>query len=268
MKKHLITLGADPEIFIMNNKEIVSAEGLTKGSKHEPFSISNAGHCIQEDGIALEYNIPPSNTVEEFIEHHKFVQDYLSVLISAHNFKFSKLASSYINPVYLQSEQSQTFGCEPDYNVYTQSENEKPDSSTNLRVVGGHVHIGYENPDIETQEKIVKAFDMFVVLPSLLKDPDTERRKQYGKAGSFRFKDFGVECRSLSNFWIFDEENIRWVWENTIKAVTLVLDNNIDNFINSFSEKTREAIDTNNIDLAKSIILEIQKIENSQKIEI
>ena len=189
--KYNITLGSDPEIFICNDTEIVSAEGLTNGgTKHDPKPISDKGHFIQEDGIALEYNIPPSKDVKEFIENHEFVQDYLEILIGAHGFKFSKAVSSEINPKYLQTPQATTFGCEPDYNVYLEKENEAPDSDTNLRVVGGHVHIGYPNPNEHHTEQIVKMFDMLVTLPSLFKDNDTRRRELYGKAGSFRFKEF------------------------------------------------------------------------------
>ena len=64
--KHKITLGSDPEIFIQDEVEIVSAEGLTKGgTKHNTKAITDKGHAIQEDGIMFEYNIPPVPHVDE-----------------------------------------------------------------------------------------------------------------------------------------------------------------------------------------------------------
>jgi hypothetical protein len=253
--KHNITLGADPEIFICDDKEIVSAEGLTEGgTKYEPKPISENGHMIQEDGIMFEYNIPPCSTNEEWNDAHKFCQDYLEVLASAHGYKFSQKVSDEINVKYLQTPQATTFGCEPDYNVYLRAENEAPDSNTNLRCAGGHVAIGYPNPSQELTEKIVKAFDIFVTLPALFKDNDTRRRELYGKPGSFRFKEFGVECRALSNFWIHNEETRNWVFNQTLKAVNCVLDGEADKLIGDWSEKTKEAITNNNLELAEQII--------------
>lgn len=260
-KQHTITLGSDPEIFIRNEKEIVSAEGLTGGSKWAPIPISESGHMIQEDGIALEYNIPPSDTVAEFIENHEFVQEYLKQMILAHGYTFATERSAEINPIYLQTEQATTFGCEPDYNVYLKGENIAPNSNTNLRCCGGHIHIGYPDNNQEQTEKIVLMFDIFLTLPALFKDNDTRRRELYGKAGSFRFKDFGVECRSLSNFWIHSREDMTWVWNQTIKTVNCVLDNECDELIAKYSEKTREAIDTNNLVLAREILTNIEKEE-------
>lgn len=259
--KHNITLGTDPEIFICNDTEIVSAEGLTQGSKYEPIPITDKGHMIQEDGIALEYNIPPCSTVEEFIEHNEYVQDYLKVLIGAHGYKFSKEVSAEINPVYLQTIQAQTFGCEPDFNVYLQGPNPTPDSRTNLRCNGGHIHIGYPNPNEHQTEQIVKMFDIFVTLPSLFKDNDTRRRELYGQPGSFRFKDFGVECRALSNFWIHSKEDMTWVWNQTLKAVNCVLDGEADECIENFSKATKKAIDTNDLELAERILNFVEKKE-------
>lgn len=264
--KYNVTLGSDPEIFICNDTEIVSAEGLTNGTKHDPVPITNKGHMIQEDGIALEYNIPASATVEEFIDNHKFVQEYLKVLITSHGYKFSKEKSAEINEKYLQTEQATTFGCEPDFNVYTRDFNEAPDSNTNLRCVGGHVHIGYPNKNENNTEKIVKMFDLYLTLPALFKDSDLRRRELYGKAGSFRFKDFGVECRALSNFWIHSEEDMTWVWNQTIKAVNCVLDGNADELIDKYSEQAVEAINTANLELAESILMLIQNSEKKEKI--
>lgn len=266
MKKHKIKLGSDPEIFIEQNGEIISAVGMIPGTKDEPHPITDKGHFIQTDNIAFEFNIPPCETADEYIENINFVKEHLEVLAKANNCTLSLLASSEINSIHLQTEQAQTFGCEPDLNVYLEDLNPKPDSNTNLRCVGAHVHIGYENPDFEISERIVKMFDIFVTLPSLLKDNDERRRELYGKAGSFRVKDFGVECRALSNFWIHSDKLIKWVFNQTIKAVETVLNNEDESFIRKFSERVQEAIDSNNKEVTKLLLLEIEK-ENQLKLE-
>lgn len=66
--------------------------------------------------------------------------------------------------------------------------------------------------------------DLHLGVPSLVLDKDTERRKLYGKAGAFRPKPYGVEYRTLSNFWIWSEENIKWAWDQTNKAIQFVQD--------------------------------------------
>ena len=253
-----ILLGTDPEIFIENNKgEIVSAVGLIEGTKHEPFPIDEEGHFIQIDNIAFEFNIPPCETAQEYIYHINHVKDYLAVIAKSHECKLSEKASGEIDPIHLQSEEAQTFGCEPDFNVYLKDLNSSPNTNTNLRCVGGHVHIGYPDPTFEKNERIVKVFDILVTLPSLMIDNDERRRELYGKAGSFRVKDFGVECRALSNFWIHDNTLIEWVFYQTVKAVNLVLEDEDQLYIDKYSERVREAIDTNNKILAKELLLEI-----------
>lgn len=262
MNKFNITLGADPEIFICNDKEIVSAEGLTNGgTKQNPKKITEEGHAIQEDGIMFEYNIPPCKTEDEWVNAHKLCLDYLSILADVNGFKLSDKVSDKVNKKYLRSVQASTFGCEPDFNVYDRKVNEAPESNTNLRCAGGHVAFGYNDPDFSKSEKIVKSFDMYVTLPALFKDNDTRRRELYGKAGSFRVKDFGVECRALSNFWIQSEENMRWVYRQSIKAIEAVLSNEIDELIEMYSEKVRQAIDTADLKLAKELLINISTYE-------
>lgn len=267
MNNFNITLGSDPEIFIQDDNEIVSAEGLTQGgTKHSPKPISDEGHAIQEDGIMFEYNIPPCSTSKEWVDAHNFCKDYLNVLSSAHGFKFSTKVSDEINPKYLQTPQATTFGCEPDFNVYLKDINQAPNNNTNLRCAGGHVAIGYNEPSFTISEKIVKMFDIFVTLPALFKDNDTRRRELYGKAGSFRVKDFGVECRALSNFWIHNEKDMIWVFNQSYKAAEEVLNGDINNLIDKFSESTKVAIDTANLELAQSLLDQINEVMINNKI--
>lgn len=253
-----ITLGADPEIFIKNDTEIVSAEGLTDGgSKHNPKLISGEGHMIQEDGIMFEYNIPPCGNVEDWVKHHNFCLDHLRELAAKNGFTLSDKVSDEINPKYLVSHQATTFGCEPDFNVYLKRENAAPDNNTNLRCAGGHVAVGYPNPDFEMSENIVKMFDLFVTLPALFKDNDTRRRELYGKAGSFRVKDFGVECRALSNFWIQSDDLMKWVFQQATIAVNEALNGDQKGLMIEFSERAKQAIDENNLVLAQDLLNQI-----------
>lgn len=142
--------------------------------------------------------------------------------------------------------------CDPDYDVWLEDVNPRPDSNTNLRTTSGHLHFGYDNPNTHKSVEIVRAADLFLGLPSLLLDPDRERRKMYGKAGSFRFKDYGVECRVLSNFWTKDENSMTWLW-NQIELMF--------NFLNEGKTVSKEegkiitqAINSYDIELAKHLI--------------
>lgn len=261
--KYNITIGSDPEVFICKEDgEIVSAIGLVPGSKHEPHPIDEEGHFIQTDNIALEYNIPPCNSKEDFIYHIHYVKDYLEALMAGHGYKLSTKASDEIDPQYLKHPQARTLGCQPDLNPYTKSLNPPPNAKGRLRSVGGHLSCGYDNPNQEISEKIVKTFDIYLTLPSLLIDTDERRRELYGKAGAFRFTDYGVECRCLSNFWIHSKELTAWAYDRFILAIECVLDGNADELINKYSEKVVEAINTNNKELAKELISEIFQEQN------
>lgn len=111
--------------------------------------------------------------------------------------------------------------CDPDYNAYTEDVNPKPEgASTNLRSAGFHVHVGYPNTNVEESLSIVKWMDVFLGVPSLLLDPDEERRKLYGKAGCFRLQPWGVEYRVLSSYMMSNDNLIRYVYRQTMAAVS------------------------------------------------
>jgi hypothetical protein len=58
---------------------------------------------------------------------------------------------------------------------------------------------------------IVRCLDTVIGLQSLFLDEGKERRKLYGRAGCMRKKPYGLEWRTLSNFWVFTAYDRRWV---------------------------------------------------------
>ena len=70
--------------------------------------------------------------------------------------------------------------------------------------------------------EVIKAMDVFLGIPSVLMDSGEMRKQLYGKAGAFRPKSYGCEYRTLSNFWTFEDRYIKWVWDNTQRALDAV----------------------------------------------
>ena len=161
--------------------------------------IDNEGNAIQEDNVSVEFNIKPSETKEEFRSVINKVLNHLKEKLNT--FDFSTDSAVTFDKDELNSPQATQFGCEPDYNAWSMQQNPKPyNSNKQLRSAGGHIHIGCEL----AQEKpidIIRACDLFLGVPSIEYDKGVERRKLYGLAGSFRKKEYGVEYRSLSNWW-------------------------------------------------------------------
>lgn len=220
-----VSLGSDPEVFLfseLENKHKV-AIGLVGGTKDKPTPITDKGHFIQEDGCAAEFNIPPCKTADEMKNHLGFVLNYLrDTIAKPNNLVLSKEASAEFSPKELDCRQAQEIGCTPSINAWQLVLNSPQGYLNNQRSVGGHLHIGYENQDEQLNLEIVKVLDLFLGIPSVILDKDTKRRDLYGKAGDCRMKSFGVEYRVLSNFWIFDDVLIQWVFDNTIKALEYI----------------------------------------------
>jgi len=222
-----LTIGCDPEMFLRDTKTglFVSGIGLIGGSKEHPLPITKDGHCIQEDNVSVEFNIPPSKNADELVKHIQFVKDYISDTIAKpKGLELAVVPSALFSNDQLDNEKAQTFGCDPDFNAWTMCTNDvnRENVDPALRVAGGHIHVGYENPTDDISMELIKAMDLFLAVPAVLVDTDKRRRQLYGKAGAFRFKKFGVEHRTLSNFWIENPQLIRWVYNNLLAAVEFV----------------------------------------------
>lgn len=264
-----ITIGADPEAFVRTiaTKEVISAEGMIGGTKDEPLSISEEGHAIQEDNIMVEFNIPPSECQQSFTDNINYCKDYLNTLLAFDNCELAILPSSEIDSKFLQTEQAKMFGCDPDINVYLKGYNKKPCSTGTLRTCGGHIHIGMSNAHkvkFEYKEQLVMAMDAVLGLESLSLDSDDRRRELYGNAGSFRIKSYGIEYRTLSNFWIENDELMGWAYNKTLEAIELVESGVIVDIIDKYKSQIEECINNNNKKKSLKLLNKIKKITKTK----
>lgn len=226
MKIKEVTIGADPELFIINEKtkKVVSSIGIIPGVKGDAWKSDDMpeGFGIEVDNILGEFNIPPCKTREEFVNNIEYMKNYIDRFVKEYNpeLGIQCVASREVDDDQLQSDEAKLFGCSPDYNAYTMKQNKAPNGgSTNLRSAGFHIHVGYRNKNIDTSVLLVRYLDAFVGLPSVIEDPDTKRRSLYGKAGAFRLTPYGVEYRSLSSAAMKDKESLKRVWDRVQDAI-------------------------------------------------
>jgi hypothetical protein len=231
-----ITIGADPEIFVGKRNEIVSGHHLPFGTKETPLPTTNGS--VQVDGLALEVNVRPSKTRFEFVKNCGAVMHDLERLVKeADNEMYLVIQpTARFTPQYLESlpDTAKELGCNPDWNAYTLSENERPKADGNFRTAGGHIHIGWGdgfNPSslehIAQCAMVAQQLDYTVGLASLDYDRDALRRELYGKAGSFRPKPYGMEYRTLSPMWLLSLQHISLVHAGCIKALRFINEDKI-----------------------------------------
>lgn len=227
MTYKLKAVGADPEFFLFDEKKNrpVPSIGLIGGTKEEPqFINDDKFSAIQEDNVMVEFNIKPARTPEEFVQNTFIVMNYL-------NLKFQLLGltpiikpSMEFDPVELEHPQAKEIGCLGDFNAWTWKPNLpiRPLDLGAIRVAGGHVHVSYsyndKAPSKDDQHIAVRMLDLALGVPSVMLDDDPVRRKFYGKAGAFRPKQYGVEYRTLSNFWIREQKTMEWVFNQVVWA--------------------------------------------------
>jgi hypothetical protein len=255
-----ILIGCDPEVFVQQNNVFKSAYGLIKGDKKNPQKVRRG--AVQVDGMALEFNIDPAATEDEFCINVNDVYQQMRNMVPA--YQVVAVPVAHFDPLYMkvQPEEALELGCDPDYNGWTGVANEKPNSGRPMRTASGHIHIGWtdgkniQSPDhINDCRMVACQMDFFLGLGSLFYDADTERREMYGKAGCYRVKPYGAEYRTLSNAWLKDERYMRWVYRNAVKGMEQLLGGN---YLPEKFGDIQEIINTSNKKAALKIIKEAQ----------
>lgn len=228
------TLGADPEVFVRKYNprtgekgDIIPICGLVGGTKDNPLPMSghpsrqlqalqtersplDPGYKYQEDGVAYEFNLPPAKNSADFSTYIKRAIAYTGYLLDHHGLVADWGRSSHrFAADELTHENANRIGCDPDWSAYAEDGSVKATARKPFKIeefgttrfTGGHVHFGYDK-DLIPDHIMAALVDALVYMPLLSHDTQTDRRRFYGKAGLYRPKDYGMEYRTMSPFWL------------------------------------------------------------------
>ena len=253
----MFKLGADPELFMKDATDAFrSAIGMIGGSKHDPRPLEiGDGFAVQEDNVAVEFNIPPADSREQFINNISRAMSFLSDEVARYGCHFVNVSSTnQFSEQDLHHPMALEFGCDPDFNAWANGKrNPRPKAQDHaLRTCGGHVHIGYQFKTKQDLITFIKYCDLYLGVPAKLMDHGKERMQLYGKAGAFRWKSYGGEYRVLSNFWVFSPEYTGWVWDAMSTAMMAWQQEKVD--IDAEGPMILDAINENNMEMAQALV--------------
>ncbi len=271
----MISFGSDPE-FMLQDKQggLKSAIGVVPGSDKARYDLKD-GHEAYFDNVLAECSIRPGDSKEDAVSSFRQCFQRYAELVAP--YRLSVIASANYPESDMAHEESQKFGCDPELCAYALNVIEAPmpgDVGT-FRSAGGHIHMGYNGgvwfteqdgdySAVELEELnlavswngiwIARLADLFIGIPSLYidKDPTSKnRRKLYGVAGAHRpCKTYGVEYRSLGNFWLQRPSLVELMYDLSTFCVQKVMDDRVHEKIwdNLDTESLRATINTWNMD--------------------
>lgn len=227
----MFTFGSDPEFMLFHKsdskyKTPVSAIKHIPGSRYSRHRIGN--HECFYDNVLAECAIKYGETKEETVENIRDCFQQLSKILKSKDLVFQAIAAREYPAKELDDPEALKAGCDPETCVYSLTEIEKEDvfHYTKLRSAGGHIHLGaevLEEPYKDTSA--VKMLDLFLGIPSIFIDHDKSSKKRkelYGQAGRYRQKDYGVEYRTLGNFWLNSPKYVELIYDICMFTVDFV----------------------------------------------
>jgi hypothetical protein len=225
------TFGTDPEFILEKNGDIVSAIGIVKGTKDRRKRVGD--YAFYYDNVLAECCVPPAKTKSQAVANIGGCLKAYADLVKP--CKILARASQVYDASQLKHADALLIGCTRESCAYLLEEIQ-PDESmflkTNLRSAGGHVHVG--SPVLlqgYNSVIAVRLLDLFLGVPALFLDGDPtspKRKELYGKAGRFRQPDYGIEYRSLGNFWLSSPKLVEIVFDICEFVVSYMADKSND----------------------------------------
>jgi hypothetical protein len=267
-----ITFGSDPEFMLVDLKgNYRSAIEVVPGTQEDRASLGN-GHFAFYDNVLAEVNISPAASAKEAVGNFRDCFQRLATLIGT-QLRLKIQASQVYPKKECCHPDAMVFGCDPEYNIHLRTEDGRirrvdppiMEEGNTFRSAGGHIHVGHElalpwhNPVV-----VVEMMDIIVGLPAILLDNDPTslaRRKIYGGAGTHRLcLEYGIEYRSLSNFWLASPTLVKLMYDLSNHAVSLIHQHKNEKITSLLDmKKVETAINGNQKKDAKALLKEISK---------
>ena len=294
-----VTLGCDPEFFFSGSRgqttgaeKVLPEAGLvyppgTTGKRDGDYTSCGgvAASKIVIDGVQAELNPRPNtcraNLGNEISACFRQLHTELEKNGKKIGVSFKPLVNITQKELDSLSEKSKTFGCAPSTNLYQHAESKitVDPKKYKKRSAGGHIHLGavggygdsVKNA-LANVDEMVYMLDIIVGNTSVLLDRDpnnVERRKVYGRAGEYRAKSYGIEYRTLSNYWLQSYQLMSFVTGLARMAVHIVAQSSLKDDGRNFAGEIKnavkkedivKAIQENDFALAYSNFLKIQDI--------
>ena len=209
------TFGTDPEFMLRDKHNNYVSAIRVLPSKASPIAVGS-GHAYY-DNVMAELSIEPAKTRDMAIWN---IRKTIGCARDAcRGLELVCQASQEYPESELEHPEAKVVGCSPEMDAYDMQAH-APDAAsfanTRLRTAGGHVHLG--SPIIQEvgYYPVVHMLDLFLGLPCIALDTDPtspKRRKLYGNAGRFRITSYGLEYRSIGNFWLQNVNAIGVVYD-------------------------------------------------------
>lgn len=239
------TCGTDPEMMLIKDGKLVAVQQFIQGTKTEPQPLK-CGGTLQKDNALLEFATPVARNKVELVEHMAACFNEVFNILPKGVDVLIQPSADYPEEE-LQHPETQEFFCEPDFNAWTMGMNEAPEGfeAGTFRSAGAHVHIGHVEGsgnefllDYEGKLDTIRTCDVTLGLASTMLDNSVAalaRRKLYGKPGCYRETEYGVEYRTLSNFWIKSPVYVMWVHSFVDDVLNIVREKNHNKLIGAIS---------------------------------
>lgn len=238
------SFGSDPEFMILDeDNQPISAIGIIKGNRDQRLKIGK--HEYYYDNVLAECAIAPGKTKADVLVNMRQCLGKLKELVLPNY--FAAVACREYESSQLNHKDARTVGCSVEQCAYDLRIIEPPTSAiadSNVRTAGGHIHIGCPTAMGEYGGLfVVRMLDLFLALPALLFDHDktaAARRKIYGQAGRYRVKPYGIEYRTLSNFWLSSPKYVNLTYDICDFALQFCEDKKYLNFWSIDEKKLRD----------------------------
>jgi hypothetical protein len=264
-----LTYGCDPEMFVIERTR--SAMGAACDKVIPAWTFLGNKHASNPywDGFQAAWSYDTGfDTIPDLIAGLKVMLAALALRARAHNpqatLTIYDSVSLGANDLADAPPECLELGCKPSMNAYgTDAIKVKDPATFPWRFAGGHMHFGFKKrPDTV---KVVHILDEILGLWSVGAATNlftnTRRRKYYGLAGEYRTprygkNSWGIEYRTLSNFWLCDPRIAKAALEVATLAINLAHSKMLKFWRRGF-DSTATWINKNRVEEARDVLLNV-----------